>query len=331
MVTRTFRRHRGARYMRNRFPWLLSLLFAVLLLHSGVDAQKGSSGDGSVYAPVPDFSGLQWIDGNRFLAVHDAKNPKELEGFARVSMVWLPSGLDGIRRKTLEIAWPEPQGPSSDLESIARIPGTDRFLLVESGGSSSKKTQFKRGFLVELKGDRLEMLGFLELPDVENIEGSAIVKTVNGLIFIWAERSPGKKSTTVSWAKIDPEKLSLGEVFETVYRPAGFTGKNWRPVSALDIDSSGVVYVASGYDTDDDAGPFASVIWRIGRIDGDAPLSKMLSFDRKPELIARVDGVKIEALTVVEREGKYELFYGYDDEYFGGGLRRIALRNPNGR
>ena len=317
--------------MRNRVLWIGSALFVMLLLHTGVDGQTRGAADGSVYATVPDFSGLQWIEGDRFLAVHDAKNPKEVEGFARVSMVWLPSGLDGIRRKTLEVAWPEPQGPSSDLESIARIPGTDRFLLLESGGSSSKKKQFKRGFLVELNGERLEMLGFLELPDVKNIEGSAIVNTVHGLVFLWAERSPGKKSTTVSWAPLDTEKLSLGEVFETVYKPAGFTGENWRPVSALEIDSSGVVYAASGYDTDDDSGPFASVIWRIGRIDRGASLAKMFSLDPKPEFVAQVDGVKIEALTVVEREGKYELFYGYDDEYFGGGLRKIVLKNPNGR
>ena len=317
--------------MRNGILWIGSALLAILLLQTGVDGQTRGAADGSVYATVPDFSGLQWIDGDRFLAVHDAKNPKEVEGFARVSMVWLPSGLDGIRRKTLEVTWPEPQGPSSDLESIARIPGTDRFLLVESGGSSSKKKQFKRGLLVELKGERLEMLGFLELPDVDNIEGSAIVKTVNGLVFLWAERSPGKKSTTVSWAMLDPEKLSLGQVFETVYRPAGFTGGSWRPVSALEIDSGGIVYVASGYDTDDDSGPFASVIWKIGRIDGGAPLARILSLDPNPELVARVDGVKIEALTVVEREGKYELFYGYDDEYFGGGLRKVVIKTPNQR
>ncbi len=316
--------------MRGEYPIGLSMLLVLLLLCGDVFAQNRDAG-GTVLATVPDFSGLQWIDGNRFLAVHDAKNPKEVDGFARVSFVWLPEGLEGIRRRTLEVSWPGPQGPSSDLESITRIPGTDRFVLLESGGSSAKKRQFKRAFVVEIKQERLEMRGFVELPEAENIEGSAVASTQNGLVLLWAERSHGKNGSIISWATFDPDGFKLGATNTLFYSPAAFTGDGWRPVSALEIDSKGIVYAASAYDPDDDGGPFASAIWKIGRIDRSAPIAKALSLDPKPELIAKADGVKIEALTIVETGGKYELFYGFDDEHFGGGLRKVVLKNSGGR
>jgi hypothetical protein len=81
---------------------------------------------------LPDISGLAWIGGDLFLAVHDAKNPEE-DDRPRVSLVELPKSPTGLTRQTMELTWPEPQGLSSDLESVARIPGTALMLLVESG------------------------------------------------------------------------------------------------------------------------------------------------------------------------------------------------------
>jgi hypothetical protein len=309
-------------------PFILVMLGIGFLsfLPSSVTGMKAED-DSALFATVPDFSGLQWVDANRFLAVHDAKNPKELDGFARVSLIWLPDNHKGIRRKTLSVEWPGPMGPSSDLESISRIPGTNRFLLVESGSTSIEKKPARRVFHTEMRGDDLIMLGFFELPEVVNIEGTAVAETADGVIFIWAERADDQPSSTISWAKLDLEKLSLGQINQVTYRPAGFTGKHWRPVSALEIDSNGVIYAASAYDTDDDAGPFNSVVWRIGRVDTKAGGSKALVLDASPRLIARVDGVKIESLSVVEQTGTYELFYGFDDENYGGGIRRILLSN----
>ncbi|HYN47229.1 MAG TPA: hypothetical protein VER83_00095, partial [Candidatus Nanopelagicales bacterium] len=42
---------------------------------------------------LPDLSGLAWIEGDRFLAVHDAKYPDEADR-PRVSLLRLPTGLD---------------------------------------------------------------------------------------------------------------------------------------------------------------------------------------------------------------------------------------------
>jgi hypothetical protein len=307
------------------------IAFGFLGFSSGSTSETGDRNSQTTYAPIPDFSGLQWLDGNRFLAVHDAKNPKSPEEFPRVSMVWLPENPAGISRKSLKLDWPESEAPASDLESISRLPGTDKYLLVESGSSSLKGRVFKRAFLVEMKGESLAMLGFMELPEVVNVEGTAVAQVSDGYVFLWAERADNKAKTTIWQAPLKLAPLSLGNAKGSVYKPAGFTGKHWRPVSALEIDSKGVIYAASAYDTDDDSGPFNSVIWRIGRIDLKAKSSKAIALDSKPTLIARVDGIKIESLSVVENSGKYELFYGFDDENFGGGLRRILLKNRVGR
>jgi hypothetical protein len=307
------------------------IAFGFLGFSSGSTSETGSSSGQAAYAPIPDFSGLQWVDGKRFLAVHDAKNPKSPEEFPRVSMVWLPENPAGIGRKSLTLDWPEAEAPASDLESISRLPGTNKYLLVESGSSSLRGRVFKRAFLVEMKGESLSMIGSMELPAVVNIEGTAVAKVSDGYVFLWAERADNEAKTTIWHAPLKLAPLSLGKAKGSVYKPAGFTGRYWRPVSALEIDSKGVIYAASAYDTDDDSGPFNSVVWRIGRIDLKAKSSKAIALDPKPTLIAQVDGIKIEALSVVENAGSYELFYGFDDENFGGGLRRILLKNRVGR
>jgi hypothetical protein len=309
-----------------------SLALALLTLgfpgvSSGTTDEAVAASIQATYAPIPEFSGMQWIDGKRFLVAHDAKYTVSPEKSPRASLVWLPESPAGIGVRSLTLDWPEPDAPSSDLESVARLPGTNQFLLVESGSTALNGRQFKRAFLIEMKGDDPVMLGFMELPEVVNVEGTAVARVAGGYVFLWAERADHQPSTTIWQAPLNLEPLSLGEATGSEYRPQDFTGKRWRPVSALEIDSRGVVYVASAYDTDDDSGPFNSVIWRIGSIDPDSGSAEVLVLDAEPSLIARVDGVKIESLSVVEEEGTYALFYGFDDEFFGGGLRKVLLQD----
>jgi hypothetical protein len=97
----------------------------------GADASQG-------YRPVQqllDLSGLAWLGGDRFLAVHDAKYPDEPDR-VRTSTLTLPSSLDGVLWKPLQPRFPT--APSSDLESAARIPGTDQVLPVESGDDAGE-------------------------------------------------------------------------------------------------------------------------------------------------------------------------------------------------
>ena len=275
---------------------------------------------------LPDLSGLAWIDGDTFLAVHDAKNP--IENFKpRVSMIWLPDSLKGITSIPLSLDWPLPLGLSSDLESVARIPGKQSFLLVESGEGIYNGQQFRRVFLVEIRDQQLIMQSFTELPvSVKNIEGSAVVQIGDRLIFICAERAEGLRETNILFADLQLEPLKIG-VFEYVnFKPDNFTGPKVRVVSAIETDENGQLYIASAFDSGDDNGPFESVIYRIGQVKHENNKVSLILFN-KPQQLATITGFKVESLAIRELiSGKLELFAGTDDENYGGTLRLISIK-----
>ena len=273
---------------------------------------------------LPDLSGLAWVDGDRFLAVHDSKNPDEKER-PRVSFVWLPGSPDGISWEPLEVDWQSPSGLSNDLESIARIPSTQRFLLIESGEKSFAGQQCKRIFLAELERARLKIISVTNLPAVKNIEGATVARLDKRLIFIFAERSDHRPSTDIQWAELQVAPLQLGTVQRTRFTPVGFTGKNWRPVSAIESDHQGRLFVATAFDTDDDNGPFRSVIWHIGQVKPDTGKRSKVVLKATPERLAILDGLKVESLAIRESVGKLELFAGTDDENYGATIRPIPL------
>ncbi|MEW6209516.1 MAG: hypothetical protein AB1631_14200 [Acidobacteriota bacterium] len=291
----------------------LTLLFAFFA--SGVQNKRALE-------TLPDLSGIAWIDADRFLAVHDSKNPSMLQR-PRVSIIRLPPSPSKMEVETIDLDWPPPLGPSSDLESIARIPGANSFLLVESGERIKDRPVFRRIFHVRFEEERLKLVSFAEMPaSVINIEGAAVARAGERLLFIYAERADDLPQTDIVWTDLELEPLKLGASHRVTYRPAACAGKGWRPVSAIEIDSRGRLWIASAFDPDDDSGPFQSCIWRIGRIDTGAKVSLYT----KPQLIARVDGLKIEGLALREQQGRLELFASADDENFGGALRPIPLK-----
>ncbi len=262
-----------------------------------------------------------------FLAVHDAKNPIENER-PRVSLLRLPTSVDGINWKPLTIDWSAPQGMSSDLESIARIPGTNSFLLVESGEMIPNLPRFRRVFLLEMRNQQAVLSGFTELPaTVKNVEGSTVVRLGNRLIFLFAERAGSQPVAEVFWTELQLQPFKFGSFRKTYFKPSSFTGQNKRPVSAIETDSQGQIYIASAYDPDDDNGPFASVIWRAGRVYTDSRNRIRVIFPSKPQKLATLDGLKVESLAIREaKAGSVELFAGTDDENYGGALRMIPLK-----
>src|SRR3712207_2733088 len=146
-------------------------------------------------ALLPDVSGLAWVERDTFLAVHDAKNPEE-NHLPRVSLLRLPRSSEGVSWKPLEVSWPAPAALSSDLESVARIPGTSLFLLFESGESTHDGRRFSRIFLAELGGESLTIRSAKEFPyPVKNVEGSAVSRFGDRLVFVWAERGDGQAGT----------------------------------------------------------------------------------------------------------------------------------------
>jgi hypothetical protein len=303
--------------------------FIVMLLCVGatlfdVSSQPKAAQEKRTASTLFDLSGLAWIDGDRFLAVHDSKNPDEKER-PRVSLVWLPKSPEGIFWQPLEVDWQSPLGLSNDLESLARIPSTRQFLLIESGEKSFAGQQCKRIFLAELHDQGLKIVSVSNLPAVKNIEGATVARLGKRLFFIFAERADHRPHTDIQWAELQLAPFQLGSLQRARFTPAGFTGRNWRPVSAIESDSQGRLFVATAYDTDDDNGPFRSVIWRAGQIRLEKGGRSRLILQAAPERLAILDGLKVESLAIRETTGKLELFAGTDDENYGATIRPIPL------
>jgi len=272
-----------------------------------------------------DVSGMAWIRDDLFLVIQDAKNPETLP---RACLLEVPTGPAGIFWKPLDVQFPEYN--ANDLEGIARIPGTDRFILAESTEELAEKPYSGRLFLGELRGESLEIIDLVRWPlKTENIEGTAIARVGERLLLLFAERAHGRNSTGIHMAdlRLSPlrlEQVILGGTFTCPYP----CGENARPVSAIAVDASHNIYVASAEDPDDDNGPFASAVYSIGKLVQEGPVVTM-RLDENPRLIARLDGMKVEGLTIRERSGKpRELFVGLDDENYGGTVRPIRLRDP---
>lgn len=274
------------------------------------------------YRPVQrllDLSGLVWIGGDTFLAVHDAKVPDEMQR-ARVSLLRLPSSLDGIQWKPL---YPSFLGrPSSDLESAARIPGTNKVLLVESGDDASG---LNRIYLARVGLSNIQIIDAIEwssFTPVFNVEGTAVARTAGGYLFIWAERADGEAATHVGWTDLTLAPLAIGaggEVGSALFTlPDDLAALYSRPLVGIDIDRSGKVYAVTAFDPDSDDGPFRSAILAIGRVeDGGVVL------DPAPTLLGSMDGLKAESVAIREKGETPEVFVGTDDENYGGALRLL--------
>ncbi|HYP29701.1 MAG TPA: hypothetical protein VE262_23515 [Blastocatellia bacterium] len=276
-------------------------------------------------ASLPDLSGLAWVEGDTFLAVHDAKNPEE-NASPRLSLLRLPRSLEGITWLPVQVDWPQPLGLSSDLESLARIPGTQSYLLIESGEGLHQNRRYRRVFLLDVAGGRAVVRSFTELPEsVNNIEGAAVARFRDTLVFLYSERAEALRSTDIFYSRLNLEPLGLGPVGKASFRPQDFTGPGIRLVSAIEIDGRGNIYVASALDPGNDNGPFTSVIRRIGRVTLDLWGRVRLTLSPRPGRLATLDGFKVESLALREQTGRpLEIFAGMDDENYGGTMRRVV-------
>jgi hypothetical protein len=279
---------------------------------------------------LPDLSGLAWIGGSTFLAVHDAKNPDELDR-VRVSLLMLPQSLKGLLWKPLWVRFPD--GPSNDLESAARIPGTRHVLLVESGDDAGP---FQRIFLTKVVGNRVFVTDVVEwsrFTEVFNVEGTAVAETELGHLFLWAERASGEQSTKIRWAALTVDPFAIGpelgsarfELPDDLVDAAGNPLYN-RPVVGMELDEAGRLYVVAAFDPegavkDPDNGPFRAAVFAIGRVAGGA-----VELDPTPMLLASVDGFKLESIASRQVKGRIELFVGSDDENYGGTLRPLPMQ-----
>jgi len=290
-------------------------------------------GPGLVGAPAPapragpaDVSGLAWVAGDVFLAVHDAKADGEA-ALPRVSLMTAPGPGTPAHWTPLGVDWPAGDPVSHDLESVARVPGTDLYLLAESGDGGSAH---RRIFVAELSGTALTLREPASWPvPVSDVEGTAVARVGGGLYFLFAERAHGAPETRVVWAPLTLDPFALGEPREVSFSSPWPTGPGARPISALEVDGDGHVYAASAYDPDRDEGPFRSAVWRIGRI-VPAGGGAEVALSDPPVRLATLDGLKVEAVAVrPDGAGGVEVFVGTDDEAYGGALRLLPEPHPS--
>ena len=189
-----------------------SSLFALLALLSLMWMQAPAAAAGKKgFRPVQkllDVSGLVWVGGDTFLAVHDAKYPDEKK-LTRVSLIQLPKSLDGLQWKPLRPRFPGRR--SSDLESAARVPGTRKVLLVESGDDHSPNDRIYLARAGKHKVRIVDATDWSTFYDAGNIEATAVAQTDDGLLFIWAERAQGESSTRVQWTDLKLRPFRIGQ------------------------------------------------------------------------------------------------------------------------
>mgnify|MGYP001226674170 CR=1 FL=1 len=132
---------------------------------------------------LADLSGLAWTGGDSFAAVHDAKVEDELFK-PRVANLQLPASLRGIT--FTDQRTPFRGRTPNDLESIARIPGSNNILLVESGDSKSDPA-IQRIFKASVQKNRVRITSQTTWPvNILNVEGTAVAKLDDRFFFVFA-------------------------------------------------------------------------------------------------------------------------------------------------
>jgi hypothetical protein len=309
-------------------------LAAALLLPAPAPAQ-----DIVQASALLDISGVSWVEDDFFLAVHDGKANDEERARPRASLLLLPadvpappefarSAAAGLYYRELGIAWPS--GESNDLESIARIPGSRKFLFVESGDDCSA---FQRIFLASLStAYEVTIDEVASWPasagapceGVFNVESSAVFMVGTETYFVYAERAEGSAETELRWARMELAPLRFGPFSSARYAVRLKAGPGVRPLVALDVDSSGRVFAATAYDSGEDNGPFRSMVSQIGQF---RRQGKKVHFvpSGKFANVARQDGFKIEGVAVRPvTDAPQQVFAGTDDENYGAVLRQVA-------
>lgn len=307
---------------------LITFAVAIALLPVLLNSTFTSAHGSSTYQTLPDLSGITWIGNDSFLAIHDAKFPQEASA-PRANLLSLPAEHGGTVVTPLNVTWPSGENPGSDLECVAQIPDqtreTTRFLLGESGDNDRGS---KRIFLAELDNNTLIANDTVPWPiEIHNVEGCEVTAIGDELIFLFAERAQGSPTTDISMATLLLDPLRFGPVKSVEFRAAveeqAGVDPGFRPVSALEVDQDGNLFISSAIDPDIDEGPFWSQVWLAGHIGSDQALEPQIYLLDSPELVASVDGLKVEGLATrpAVNDSGTEVIIGTDDEFHGGVLR----------
>lgn len=281
-------------------------------------------------------SGMAQYDDQSYLVVYDVKVHKDdvRMGFIRITDEALqvaPIKIDN---------WDE-EGRSSDLESISKIPNRKHeFLVAESGNWQGK---FGRIFHIKVDTAALtgQVLGSIKLPllnrndfDLVGDQYEAIAclaSNNNQLTLLLGERGGSKvyPNGIIRWGTLDLT------TYELTFSEAGLEGifveapGNWiderkkRNMTDFYIDENGQIWTV-GSEDQGDAGPFYSVIYKLGEIDA-TNVNRPFSVNEKFDTWKEVVGFKIEALSGPSKNIDCTLSFGTEDEMYGGVWRAIKF------
>ncbi|WP_240121745.1 MULTISPECIES: hypothetical protein [unclassified Streptomyces] len=328
-------------------------LSALALAACGADTRSGA-GDSSGVAPTAgpviraprEFSGIAWLATERtpteakgygegepqevFLICHDARDNDAERDLPRLSIVRTPVDTDGIIVQNLDVAFPT---VPNDLESIARLPGRDEALLVESNadGDDPDPTIYLARWDDRLNVEIAGSVPWPETPEpLVNVEATAVATVRGKDYFVYAERAEGSDTTAINMTR-----LTVGRdgtiTFGTRWTSVSFTAPEppgARPASGLDIDNEGNLYISSAYDPGD-LGPFDSAVYRAATVGPGGALGAQLRPVEPPQQLARSSGLKVEGVGLVD--GSFPIFISDDDEDYGGLLRQLRVTGPSDR
>ena len=303
------------------------LFYSASFLLTGTSTVSSCWGQQKQWPPqLADLSGLAWIKGDEFLGVHDAKTDAAEIRLPRIANLQLPRDLSGISHTDRQLTF---KGVTpNDLESISKIPGSPEYLLVESGDSMHDPS-VQRIFKATAKKGILKIVSQTQWPvAITNVEATAVAKVDETYLFVFAERGDNQPQTKLLWIEFDPVTMNFSKKVNHVIFKSPDPKRFNRVLVGLDIDSKGILYGASAFDAESaglpnpDNGPYASGVYEIGSIqqnDG----KPTVELHAKPIEHALVDGFKIESIAVRELEGSTQIFFGTDDENYGGTLREL--------
>ena len=235
--------------------------------------------------------------------------------------------------------WVDPDGRSSDLESICAIPSRpNEFILAEAG---YWQEQYGRLFHIELNArrDGASVLGVSKLPlfidnnpdqTGDQFEGLECADTGDdSVLLILGERggSESYRSGRLRWGTLDLTDYSLtftmdGQQGVELEAPGQWSdGTSNRDISALYLDNEGALWAAASEDPGD-LGPFYSVIFRVGTVSLNP--GNPIRIDETIDIWKEVPGFKIEALAgPLPAVSGSILSFGTEDELYGGVWRLL--------
>lgn len=268
----------------------------------------------SINLGLPDISGVVWVEDDYFMTVHDAKDSGENPS-PRVSLLRIPEQQKSLSWQALAVNWPKSLGVGRDLESITAIPETNLFLLAESGNQK----RYQRLFLLAYEKQNVKIVAETTWPvPVENVEAIAVTQINDSYLFLYAERAEGQASTEIRWTILTLNPLKFGEFRSISFQSPFGSGKDFRQISDLAIDSQQNIYISSTLDLGN-TGAFRSAIYQIGQVTAD----NNIMLDPNPRKLGEMDGLKVEGLAIRKLSEGKQIFFGTDDENYGGVLRLL--------